>query len=260
MMMDHRNENDRPASRSAASAAKKPLIEVLYPELGNLYGESGNALYLKKCLPGADFRYTQLASRPAFAEEQPDLILMGAMSEDSQQQAVRRLQPYRGRLSALMDAGVPMLFTGNAGEVLFEQVETWNKTSFEGLGLLPFRAKANGYTRYNGLTYGVFQDSFDTFGFRSQFTFWYGDNAQCPFVRCKRGIGLNPDSSLEGILKNRTIVTAQLGPLLVNNPQLTRTIFGWMGVESSPVFEKEILAAQKERLKDFEAPGTKFTL
>ena len=242
------------------SAAKAPLIEVLCPELGNLYGDSGNVLYLKKCLPEADFRMTHLTDRPAFVSETPDLIVMGSMSEQSQQEVIKRLLPHRERLNALVEAGVPMLFTGNAGEVLFTHLETWNKTQTDGLGLLPFTARANGYTRYNGLTYGRFADEFDTFGFRSQFMFWYGDNTACPFVRCKRGIGLNPDSTLEGILKNHLIVTAQLGPILVTNPALTRKIFGWMGIDAEPVFESEILAAQKERLKDFEAPGTKFTL
>ena len=101
------------------SAAKAPLIEVLCPELGNLYGDSGNVLYLKKCLPEADFRMTHLTDRPAFVSETPDLIVMGSMSEHSQQEVIKRLLPYRERLNALVEAGVTMLFTGNAGEVLF---------------------------------------------------------------------------------------------------------------------------------------------
>ena len=41
-------------------------IEILYPEVANLYGESANVKYLKKCLPHANFIETTLNDKPQF--------------------------------------------------------------------------------------------------------------------------------------------------------------------------------------------------
>ena len=238
-------------------------IEVLYPEWGNLYGELGNAMYLRRCLPEARFVETHRHDEPFFAAERPDLILMGAMPEAAQEQVIRLLKPYRDRLKALIADDVPMLFTGNAGEVLFETIENWDGSVIPGLDLLPFTAKRSHYDRYNGLTHGVFTDgadSFEVLGFRSQFTFWYGDNHDCAFVTCKRGIGMNPKSDREGIRSHRLIITEQLGPVLINNPELTRKLFSWMGTDAVPAFEAEILQAREARLRDFLDPHVKFTL
>ena len=127
--------------------------------------------------------------------------------------------------------------------------------------LLPFTAKRSHYDRFNGLVLGRFQDRFDTMGFQSQFSFWYGDNSACPFVTCKKGIGLNKDSHREGILWHRLIATTQLGPILVNNPQLTRWLLDTMGAADAPVaYEEDIQAAYEARMQEFLSPQTKFQL
>ena len=39
-------------------------LEYLYPELGNLYGDSANMRYLRKCLPQAEYVETHISSNP----------------------------------------------------------------------------------------------------------------------------------------------------------------------------------------------------
>ena len=40
-------------------------IEILYSELCCLYGDKGNTLFLKQCLPEAEFIETTLNAKPA---------------------------------------------------------------------------------------------------------------------------------------------------------------------------------------------------
>ena len=236
-------------------------IEILYPELCNLFGDRGNMKYLRLCLKDAQFVETSFKNEPLFVKEKPDLIYVGPTNEKNQEKIIEELMQYKNRIKELIDSGVPMLFTGNAGEILFEEIEDWDGRKIKGLSVLPFTAKRNRYNRFNGLNLGTFKDKFDIMGFRSQFTFWYGDNSKCAFVKCRRGTGINKDSDKEGIMINNMIATAQLGPILVNNPDLTRWLLDAMGAKDTKIaLEDDIRKAYSARMAEFENPKTKFTV
>ena len=85
-------------------------IEVLYPQQCNLFGDSGNIRYLKKCLPDAEFIETALNDTPAFVTGSPDMIYMGACSESNQERIIRCLSPYKNELRAAIERGTVLLF------------------------------------------------------------------------------------------------------------------------------------------------------
>ncbi|MEE1061658.1 MAG: hypothetical protein UH080_07565 [Ruminococcus sp.] len=233
-------------------------IEILYPELCNLYGDRGNINYLRMCLKNAEFVETSFKTEPLFVKETPALIYLGPSNEKNQEKIIEELMPYKNRLKELINNGVVMLFTGNAGEVLFEEIEDWDGRKIKGLSVLPFTAKRDRYVRFNGLNLGSFKDKFDVMGFRSQFTMWYGDNSECAFIKCRRGAGINRESDKEGIMVNNMIATAQLGPILVNNPDLTRWLLDTMGAKDAEVaLEDDIRKTYAARLAEFENPKTK---
>ena len=236
-------------------------IEVLYPEICNLYGDHGNSMYIAKCLPDAEIIPTTLHERPYFADNTPDLLLAGSMSERAQELVIQALLPYKGRLAEMIEQNVPMLFPGNSGEVLFEKIIDWEGREIPGLGLVPFTAERRHFDRFNGLNAGYFEEEgmgpITVLGFRSEFSTWKGDNTDCHFTRCQLGAGLTKDSPYEGYRRNRLIVTQQLGPLLVNNPELTKRILLWMGSDAPIAFEKEAQAAYDQRYKDFFDPKHK---
>ena len=66
-------------------------IEIMYPELCCLYGDKGNTMFLRQCLPEAEFIFTQLNERPHFLDEEIDLCCMYSMSEQSQELILSRL-------------------------------------------------------------------------------------------------------------------------------------------------------------------------
>ena len=66
------------------------------------------------------------------------------------------------------------------------------------------------------------------------------------------GIGINPESKLEGIHQNNFIATYVIGPLLILNPYFTLKLLKMMGVDKPKLaFEEEVLKAYEVRLKKF---------
>ena len=98
-------------------------IEVLFPEVCNLYGDLQNMNYLKKCLPEAEFINTSLGEKPAFVTEKIDFIYLGPMTEKTQEKVIQKLLPYKSRIEDLIESNVVFLFTGNAMEVLGKNIK-----------------------------------------------------------------------------------------------------------------------------------------
>ncbi len=230
-------------------------IEVLFPEYANLFGDMGNILYLKQCLPQAEFVETPITGTPLFAGEAPALVYMGPLSEPAQEKATARLRPYKERLQELMEGGTCFLFTGNAMETLFREIQDGPR-AIPGLGLFDLAAVRNFEHRYNANFLGDFQ-GMPLLGCKSQFTLAYGDNSQGYFAKAEpgRGSGLNPDTPLEGVKRNNFIGTYLIGPLLVMNPPFTRWLLRAMGVEAPMLAHEEAMEqAFAQRLKEFRDP------
>ena len=75
------------------------VIEALYPEVCNLFGDTGNLRYLKLCLPQATFIETALNDEPYFVHHPVSMIYLGPMSEHTQCTIISKLAPYRERIA-----------------------------------------------------------------------------------------------------------------------------------------------------------------
>ena len=91
-------------------------IEVLYPEICNLYGDLANIRYLKLCLPQAQIIKTSLQSRPAFLDEDVDLVYMGTTTENGQVLALEQLRLIREGLLQRNDGRYSARFRNRAGK------------------------------------------------------------------------------------------------------------------------------------------------
>ena len=80
-------------------------IEVLYPEIANLYGDLENIDYLKKSYPEIEISKTHLNDEPLFVSEKPDLVYMGTMTESAQLLVIEKLRTYKDALRARIDDG-----------------------------------------------------------------------------------------------------------------------------------------------------------
>jgi hypothetical protein len=229
-------------------------IEILYPEVANLFGDSQNIQYLKLCLPEAEFIETDLNARPAFADQDVDMVYMGPMTEKTQEKVIDRLRPFTDRLREMIDRDVLFLLTGNAGEVFLQQIHNVTYgTTVPGLNLFDLTVETDMFHRYNGKTLGTFED-IEVVGFRSQFSMIYGENASRYFLACERGIGLNPQSSYEGLHVHHFFATAVLGPILPLNPLFTKKLLQLLDADPSS------LALEQEAMQAYEARRTEFHL
>ena len=233
-------------------------IEILYSELCNLAGDSMNHRYLKQCLPQAEFVYTGLNETPAFVGGPVEMVYLGPMSEQTQQLVIERLLPFRDRLQELTDGGTVLLFTGNAAEVLFDEISDCDSgESLHGLGLLPFTAKRKLFDRFNSLFLGE-SDWGEIVGFKHQFTQWYGDNSACSLAKTVRGTGINPETPFDGIRRGNLFATQLLGSVLVLNPSFLKYVLSLLSAKPTLAFEDAVQEMYRARLAEFKKPETQF--
>lgn len=224
-------------------------IEILFPEISCLYGDRGNMTYLRNCLPKATFIETNIHSIPKFVSEDVNLIYMGSMSEKGQEKIIKELLPYKKRIKELIDNGTIFLLVGNSFEIFLNYIEDDNK-QIKGLGLLDFYAKRFIPKRFNSLFLGNFEN-IEIVGYSSRFSHTYGDNSNNYLFKVNKGLGLNEDSSYEGIRVNNLFATYMLGPILVDNPLFTEYLLKLMNMNPTLAFKKDIMKAYEVRLEEY---------
>lgn len=230
-------------------------IEILYPELCCLYGDKGNTLYLKKCLPEAQFVETTLNAKPAFLDEDVDLCCMYSMSEQSQERILSRLMPYKGEIAAKCAEGKTLfLLLGNAMELFGQDIQREDGSKVEGLGVFETHTVRQAPKRFNTLIQAKFEEM-TLLGYTSRFSHTYGVTEEMAMSKVEIGSGVNPETKLEGIRRGRVIATYLLGPLLVANPDFTRWLLKELGVEVDELpFEKALRESYEYKMKEFQQP------
>lgn len=230
------------------------VIEILFEESCNLFGDGQNVTYLQATLPDAQFIHTKITDVPFFAENDPDIIYIGSMSESVQRRVIDKLMPLKERLIALIEKGTPILATGNAGEIFCQQIKyVTEEITKDGLGIFDLCVTTNHFDRYNGKVLAEFNGQ-TIVGFRSQFSMITGDNSNCYFLKCTRGIGINRDSDLEGLRKQNLICTQILGPILPLNPLFCEYLIELTGTKAQAAFREEAISAHEQRVKEFSDP------
>ena len=199
----------------------KIVIENLYPEFNNLYGDTSNLAYLVKKLALAEVEVevinTSLFDKPAFAcRDDVDLLYIGPCTERKQEAELAALTPYRDALYSRTESDRITLCTGNAFELFGEKIVRHDATELPALSFWGTYAKRFSKLRFNDSCVGSF-DEISVVGFKNQLSHSYGETP-APFLSLSVGSGLNPESSLEGARINRFFATYLLGPLLPLNP------------------------------------------
>lgn len=234
-------------------------IEILFPEFCNIYGDYGNVIYLKACLPDAEFIETSLNDEPKFITEDIDLVYMGSMTEKVQEKIIKKLMPYKEIIKQKIEDNKAFLFTGNSFEVFGNYIEEDNKNKIEGLGIIDMYSERRMFDRYNSIFVGDFE-GIEIIGFRDQFALQYGNNTDTYFAKAIRGDGLNKNSKLEGVKIKNFIGTSILGPILVLNPIFTKYYLqNILGIENAEIaYEQDAMEAYEKRLSEFKDPKRTF--
>ena len=223
-------------------------IEVLYPELCNLFGESGNTLYLKEALSGVKIINTSLNDKPKFLDDDVELVYIGATNEKNQELIIEKLIPYKEQIKKKIEEGQLILATGNSLEIFTNYIMDDNR-KIEGLGIFDCYAKRNMNKRHNSLFLGQYENNY-ILGFKSQFSHLY-DLKNNYFIDVKKGVGANPNQKKhEGIHYKNFYGTYLLGPILVVNPYFTKLILNIAGYNKEIKYMDESINAYNYRLSE----------
>lgn len=230
-------------------------IEILYPELCCLYGDKGNTLFLQKCLPDAEFFYTQLNDEPRFLREDVDLCCMYSMSEKSQERILERLLQWTDQIRhACSDGNTLFLLLGNAMELFGQYIQREDGTRIEALGVFNTYSQRHAPKRFNSLIQADFENM-TLLGYTSRFSHTYGITREMAMCQVQIGTGSAPDSPLEGIRQGQVIATYLLGPLLTANPDFTKWLLRQLRIdEPSLPFEEDLYESYERRRKEFQRP------
>ena len=232
-------------------------IEVLYPELCNLYGDRGNMSYFRRCVD-AQVVETCLLDEPYFVQHDVDMVYMGSMMESNWAKALEHLRPYRERIGELVEKDKVFLLTGNAMELFCREVETETGEKIPCLNLVNLTAKRFLPKRANSLFLGALE-GMEIVGFMSRFSHLYGVEKDTALFSVTRGLGSCPDSKHEGFRVHNVLGSYLLGPLLVLNPDLCLYVQKLMGVaEPRLALEARVRKAYDVRLAEFKQEGIDF--
>ncbi len=237
-------------------------IEVLFPEICNLYGELANMRYLRESAPELEFVETSIKEKPAFIDEDIALVYLGTMTESAQIKVINALRPYIEKIKARIDEGKAFLITGNAMEVFGKEIIEDDKKVIDGLGIFDFVAKRSSLHRVNSLYVGDFvpsegEDAIKVVGFKSLFGYSFGDGLKEKLFDTVLGYGTNEEIKEEGIRCNNFMATYLTGPLLILNPLMAKWIMEeFLGIEDAkPVHFEAAMDAYNYRLKEYLSPG-----
>ena len=246
-------------------------IEVLYPEIANLYGDHFQMEYLRQSLPEAVFYKTSLNSEPRFVTEDVDFLYMGPTTEEGIELIVKRLMPHKERLKELVEKGKVFLMTGNAFEIFGKEIEIAEDIPggkdqgriIPCLGLFDYRSVRKMMHRYNTLYWGELTteegSTMDIIGFKAEFSYTYGDNSKNYAFKGHRGFGIHPDTQLEGFRFRNFFGTYLIGPILINNPMFAKYLLKLAGAgDVTLAFEKQAMDAYQAKLKQFKDPAIEY--
>ena len=228
-------------------------IEVLFPEVCNLYGDLQNVQYLKRCCDQIKIVETDLKSHPRFLDEDIALVYVASTTEQGLRLAADALRPLKAEIQTRLDAGQRILLTGNAQDIFLSRIESDKAPVIEGVGLLPGYAKYQMMKRHNSFFLGQFE-GMDIVGFKSLFGHTWAAGEKNGWFTAQRGIGRNPETTVEGFRIGNLFATYLIGPLLLLNPPLCKWFLREMGLDDTLAFENAAMDSYRKRVAEFREP------
>ena len=196
-------------------------ICILYPDLLNSYGDTGNAALLshRAAEYGIETTIHSVTLADTFDPALYDIVLMGGgqfheqsiVAEDLRKEKGEKLKEY------VHDGGVTLLICG-AYQLAGDYYVDDNGKKEDGLGILPVYTTPNDKRMVGDI---VLKDDEGRLyaGFENHLGKTYiGDLA--PFATVVAGFGNNGEDGVEGCRFKNTIGTYLHGPLLSKNPEL----------------------------------------
>ncbi len=212
---------------------KQIRVLHLFADLLDLYGDGGNLMVLSHVLKqmGHDcvIDRSSLYDIPDF--QAYDLIYCGPGKLKNIIAASSEFTKQNEGFHKAMEKDIPILFTGNAMMLLANSFSDVSNNMYNSSGLLDIRMKdVNAITIKDVVSRCSLTDG-DVIGFINR-TYEITENKENhPLFEVKKGL----KEKTEGFLIGSMLVTMQLGPLLVRNPELLNWFTQKLVGENAPV-------------------------
>lgn len=200
----------------------KIIVGYLYPDLMNIYGDTGNIIALQKRAQwrGIDVEIKNISIEDKLKPEEVDIFFFGG-GQDQAQEAVARdlVASSKGKIiKQEVERGVPLLSICGGYQLLGEYYQPHNKPKLPGVGLFPAYTAA-GDKRMIGNV--IIESGFGKLiGFENHSGKTYLKNGAQPLGQVVTGFGNNGEDKLEGCIFKNAIGTYLHGSLLPKNPHL----------------------------------------
>lgn len=230
-------------------------VEVLFPDLINLYGELGNAKLLKMIFKD-DCYFTNYSDEPKFNKEDIDLIYLGPCSESRQLIVLKKLLIYKDRLKELVEKGCIFICVGNGGDYFGSYILDDQKNKIPCLGFFNYHTEINTSKRHNCFFLGKDDDGLEYVGFKSQFGLIYDVKDEDIWLTKIRGSGNNEKQENEGFKYKNFFLTNLIGPFLIMNPHFVKKVLELKNYNFELDIYDDMVKAYKQRVEEFKDPKT----
>ena len=194
----------------------------LFHDLMNLYGDYGNVTILKSRLEeqGADVTVDCRSVGGRLFDGKYDFIYCGSGTEAKRDIALAALREEKEALKAAINAGTPVLFTGNSWEMLGKCILNVKGEKLEGLGFYPYEVVEDPSKRiaHDIVAECSLLDS-PVVGFINKCSSITGCGSPL-FEKITLGPGNSASDTTEGMHDGSFYGTGLIGPLLVKNPHM----------------------------------------
>ncbi len=231
------------------------IVEVLYSEFGNMYGEVYNPMFLEKSCNKIKLIYTKLNEKPYFVDHKVDMVYIGNLRDIKMYDILKELKKYKDKIKEMIENNIIFLLTGNAIEMFGKYIDENGKKT-EGLNIFDYYVEKDFNVKYASWVRGKFKN-IEIIGHRNQFSKCYG--IKDTFIKVIKGTGSDIDSNIEGVHYKNFYATYLLGPFLIMNPLFAKYILNLLGIKEMK-FEKCAMEAYKHRMKYFHKEDARYIM
>ncbi len=199
-------------------------ILYLYPDFMSLYGDNGNVRILERRLKDQGFDVEiikRTITDSAITFDDVDFVYMGSGFESNRNLVAKHLSQFKDGLVKAIDDGVPMLFTGNAYDVLGSSIMTPERDEIRCLGIFDFTVIDQIEKRFTGDVVLADTKKNDVYvGFVNRAGVLKGEGTLEFYVT--KVIGSVPLTK-DGVRKNNLLGVSLIGPLLLKNHKIAES-------------------------------------
>lgn len=216
----------------------KLTIGYLYPELMNIYGDTGNIICLEKRCEWRDIEVEikNISIDDPLKEKDCDLYFFGGGQDQSQNAVAKDLKQKADMLRKEVERGVPILSICGGYQLLGEYYQPYEGARLMGANIFPVFTKASTERMIGNIVissqfivHGKTQQSHDEptnqltmnlVGFENHSGKTFLKPGATPLGTVIKGFGNNGEDKTEGIIYKNSIGCYMHGSLLPKNPKL----------------------------------------